>query len=200
MSRRQQLWIFCAISFLFGALCFKMIDKFHAISFDPVFSFGNVISSLTTLVVAVLVTAHLQRQTQVDKSEKELLLRQFDMLFDTLVEFEKFRDGGVLTEINASLKKLSVKSKSIHGILVELKQPKEIITAANFSEVLKKIRKLATDTPIKQIEDHANHAECSSEVKDGIINLATEKRNLLDNKIEDMKLQIIKAQISLNRA
>lgn len=68
-----------------------------------------------------------------------------------------------------------------------------------FEAAIKKIRKLATDTPVKQIEDHANKAKCSSVVRDGIIQLAAEKRTLLDTEIQKMKMRILKGQISINK-
>lgn len=192
-------FLFCAIGFVLGLVCFKAFESPSHLVFDPTFNFGNVIWAVTTLLVAGVLAAYLQRQTQSDRSEKELLLRHLDQALNAVTEFEKFKEGGRLTAINASLKTLSMKCQSIHSILVDLKCPAQVIESARFDTVIRAIRKLATETPIRQIEKHAITASCSSEVRDGIISLASEKRSLLDNKIQDMKTRILKAQLRINR-
>lgn len=70
-----------------------------------------------------------------------------------------------------------------------------------FEEQVRTIRKLATDTPIKQMEEYASKkARCDSVVREGIIHLAAEKRELLDSEIQQMKARILKTQISVNRS
>jgi len=199
MNPRSGNLLFCAIGFVLGLVCFKVLESPSQLVFDPTFNFGNVIWAVTTLLVAGVLATYLQRQTQSDRSEKELLLRHLDQVLNAVTEFEKFKEGGHLTAVNASLKTLSMKCQSIHGILVDLKCPPQVIESARFDTVIRAIRKLATETPIKQIEKHANSASCSSEVRDGIISLASEKRSLLDNKIQDMKTRILKAQLKINK-
>lgn len=46
---------------------------------------------------------------------------------DSVNEFEKFKDGGVLTEVTACLKRLSMKCASIHDLLNHLKYPKDVV-------------------------------------------------------------------------
>lgn len=153
-----------------------------------------------TVFVGLLVAAYFQRHTNVDRKEKDILLRHLDLLFDVVTEFEKYKEGGVLTDITASLKKLSMKAKSVNEILTHLKYPSSIVSQTRFEDQIKKMRKLATETPIKQIQEHANKARCASVVRDGIIQLAEERKGLLDAEIQKMKMRILKAQICINKA
>jgi hypothetical protein len=187
------------VGFLFGIICVKSFHLFSQLHFDPKFDFGNVIWAVTTLCASVLLAAFLQRGTQSDRMEKELLLRQLNLALDIVTELERFRDGGPVTAIAATLKKLSMKCTSIVAMLKHLKYSASICKEANYEALLKQIRKLSTDTPIKQIEAHAKSSECSSVVRNGIMELAQEKRSLLDTKVSELKERLFKLQILVNR-
>jgi len=87
MKRRVAFIIF-GLGFLLGAICFKVVDTNKAITFDPTFNFGNVIWAVTTVLVAITVASYLQRQTQSDRSEKDLLLRQLEVVLAAVADFE----------------------------------------------------------------------------------------------------------------
>lgn len=192
------LWL--ATGTLIGFVSCATLQYYSALKFDPTLTIGNVVQASATVFVGLLVASYFQRQTHADRKEKDILLRHLDLLLDVVTEFEKFKDGGVLTEITASLKKLSMKCKSVSEILTHLKYPTDVLNQTRFDDQIKKMRKLATDTPIKQIQDHANKARCSSVVRDGIIQLAEEKKSLLDTEVQKMKMRILKAQICVNKA
>jgi hypothetical protein len=185
---------------LIGFLSCAFLNYFSVLRFEPSLTVGNILQATATVFVGLLVAAYFQRHTNVDRKEKDILLRQLDLLLDAVTEFEKFKDGGVLIEITASLKKLSMKSKSVNEILAHLKYPADIISQTRFGEQIKKMRKLATETPIKQIQEHASKARCTSVVREGIIQLAEEKKLQLDGEIQGMKMRILKAQVCINKA
>jgi|ERR1039458_2976596 hypothetical protein len=191
--------LFCGISFFLGLVTYKVFSSFSQIVFDPTFSFGTIIGAATTLLVGGLLATYLQRQSASDRKESELLVRHLDFILDELVIFEDFKGGGVLTEITASLHRLSRKRQSIESLLIELKYPEETIKAVQFGDKVIEIRKLATKTPIKQLEELANSKKCNSVVRDGIIEFAEEKRALLENKLDELKTQVIRAQLKINR-
>ena len=93
-----------------------------------------------------------------------------------------------------------MKSIAVREILAHLKYPADILNQTRLDEKIRKMKKLATQTPIKQIKDHANSARCSSVVRDGIIKLAEEKKALLDTEIQKMKMRILKVQVCVNKA
>jgi hypothetical protein len=188
-----------AMAFFVGVLLTLWINSGGAITFDPSFSFGHLLSAVTTILVAVLVTAHLQRQTATNRAEKDLLLRYYNNLAEIVSEFEKYRDGGVLTEITAWLKRVSLAASTTRKILVSLKYPPDVLDKAKFDDLIKKARKHATETPIKKLEEHAARPECDSIVREGIITLATENKALLESTVEQLKARIIAAQIAINR-
>jgi len=185
---------------IIGFISCALLYYYDVLIFEPSLTVGNMLQASATVFVGLLVAAYFQRHTNVDRKEKDILLRHLDLLFDVVTEFEKFKDGGVLTEITASLKKLSMKSKSVNEILHHLKYPSDIVIQTRFDDQIKKLRKLATETPIKQIEDHANKVRCNSLVREGIIQLAEEKKALLDAEIQKMKMRILKAQVCVNKA
>lgn len=189
-----------ATGVLIGFLSCAILHYWGLVRFESAVTPGNILQASATVFVGLLVASYFQRHTHADRKEKDILLRHLDLLLDVVTEFEKFKDGGVLTEITASLKKLSVKSKSVNEILAHLKYPAEVISQTRLDDQIKKLRKLATETPIKQIQDHAIKSRCNSIVRDGIIQLAEEKRALLDAEIQKMKMRILKAQILVNKA
>lgn len=199
MSKQFSRILLVAFGIVLGFVCFVTLDSYAALKFEPTLTLGNVVQGGATILVGLLVAAYFQRLTHADRKEKDILLRHLDLLLDAVGEFEKFKEGGVLTEVTASLKRLAIKCKSVHEILTFLKYPADVLDQVSFEEQIRKLRKLATETPIKQIEAHANKARCSSVVRDGIIELATEKRSLLDTEIQKMKMRILKAQISINK-
>jgi hypothetical protein len=97
------------------------------------------------------------------------------------------------------LKRLSVSCNSFNKVLKELNYPCKIYDEANFEELIREIRKLATDTPIKDIENHANRSRCSASVKEGIIFLTADRKALLEGKIDEMKSKLFKTQLIINR-
>ena len=183
-----------------GFLLYKTLESWRLVTFDPELSLGHVTTATTTLLVAVLFAWYLQRQTHSNRKEKDILLRHMDLLLDGVTEFERFRDGGAVTDIAASLKRLSLKSRSINDILSFLKYPTDVRSLANCDDEIRAVRVLATETPIVQLEQHANDPACNSVVRDGIIQLAAEKRLQLELRLQELKLRVLKAQISVNKA
>ena len=184
---------------IIGFLACITLEYFSLLKVDATITFGNIVQASATVFVGLLVASYFQRHMSADRKEKDILLRHLDLLLDVVIEFEKFKDGGAVTEIAATLKKLSMKCKSVNTILSYVSYPEEVLCLTRFDSQLRKIRKLATDTPIRQLQDHANSAQCSSVVREGIIQLAEEKRALLDTEVQKMKMDILKAQICVNR-
>ncbi len=184
---------------LIGFIAYAILQYYNALHFDLTVTLGNLLQASATVIVGLLVASYFARQTQADRKEKDILLRHLDLLLDVVTEVEKFKDGGVLTEITASLKKLSMKCKWINDLLKDLKYPQAALDQTRFDDQIKKIRKLATETPIRQIQEHANKARLDSEVRDGIIRLAEEKKALLDTEIQKLKMRVLKSQICINR-
>lgn len=190
--------VFIAIGLIIGFLCSLLVERYAALHFDPTCTLGNLIQASSTILVGLIVATFIQKQSQADRKEKEIILRHLDLLIDTMTEFEKYKDGGVLTNITSALKKLSRQCKAVYDLVTGLKYPEDICNTIKFDDNVKQLRKLATETPINQIEDYANRAESSS-VRDGIIHLADEYKLQLDGLIQEVKLRVFKAQIAINR-
>jgi hypothetical protein len=187
------------ISFFLGIILTLWLNGGGAVTFDPVLSFGHIVGTITTILVALLVTAHLQRQTATHRAEKDLLLKHYNNLAEIVAEFEKFRDGGPITEITSWLKRVSTGGGAICKILSDLNYPEEVLEKAKITDLIKKARKHATETPIAQLEAHAARPDCDSVVREGIITLATEKKALLEADVQQIKARIFQTQIAINR-
>jgi len=192
-----------ATGFVLGSYVAEIIEHWNVLTFDPKLSLGDITNAGTTLLVAVLVTVlvtyFLEKQNQADRKEKDLLLRQLDLIFPLVQEFEKSNENGNLTEIQASLKRVSVSCNLFNKVLKDLKYPLKILNETNFASLISEIRKLATDTPIKEIEDRIKRSKCNASVKDGIITLTTDRRALLEGKIDEIKSKLFKVQIIINK-
>jgi hypothetical protein len=195
--------LFISIGIFLGGFLTILFGNHLPLVFDPKISLGEMVNAIATVVVAlavtVLVTYYLERHNQTNRKEKDLLLRQLDFISDLVHEFEKSNEGGELTKVTASHKQLSTANGSFCKILNEFKYPQKILIESDFGAIIRDIWKLSTDTPIRDIENHAKRSKCNASVKNGIITLAADRKDLLDGKINEIKSKIFKAQLIINR-
>jgi SPX domain protein involved in polyphosphate accumulation len=186
-----------------GVILAIFAENYFSLTFDPMISLGELVNAFATvfaaLAVTVLVTYYLERHNQTNRKEKDLLMKQLDLIAQLVQEFEYSNETGTLTKIIASHKKLSTTYSLFSKILCEFKYPEKILIESNLEELIRDVRKLATDTPIRSIEKHAKCSTCSASVKNGIIALTTERKDLLEGKINEIKSKILKTQLTVNR-
>ncbi len=192
--------LFIALALVGGIGIIPVATWYGKLRFDDVYTAGNLIQASATLAAALVVAAYFQRVLQSDRKEKDLLLRHVDLISESVAEFERYKDGGAVTEIAAALKKLSVKIKSFSSLLAELNYDAAIQRDVNFDSLMRELRTLATETPYREMEELAKDSSQSSTVRDGFIRIANESRLLLDGKIQDMKMRLNRVQIKINRA
>jgi hypothetical protein len=199
MTRRIYTYIAVCGAFLAGFMCVALLDPFVRLKLDPSLTLGNILQAVSTLVAGMVVALYLQPKTQADRKEKDIVLRHFDLLLEAVDELERLKDGGAVTEVAAALKRFSVGVKNINEMLKFIDCPSDAQKYVHLDKEIRLIRKLATETPISEIEAHAATSS-SNAVKDGIIALALEKRVMLEAKLHDIKMRIFKAQITINSA
>lgn len=186
-------------AFLAGFIFGVLLDPFVLLKLDLSLTLGNILQAVSTLVAGVVVALYLQPKTQADRKVKDIVLRHFDLLLEAVDKLESLKDGGAVTEVAAALKRFSVGVKNINEMLKLIDYPSDAQKNMRLDEEIRLIRKLATETPISEIEAHAETSS-SNAVKDGIIALALEKRVLLETKLHHIKMRIFKAQITINSA
>jgi hypothetical protein len=202
---RQGIFIslFILIGFVLGGFAVELVEHYRSLTFDPKLSLGDVTNASMTLLAAVLVTVlvanYLEKHNQAERKEKELLLRRLDLIFPLVQDFEKSNENGNLTEIAATLKRVSVSCNLFNRVVKDLNYPPHILAETDFDNLIREIRRLATDTPIKEIEVHAKRSKCCASVKDGIITLTTDRKALLDGKVDEIKSKLLKVQIVINK-
>jgi hypothetical protein len=195
--------LFLTVGFIFGCFAIELVAQRHIFAFDPKISLGEIVDAGTNLLVAVLVTVlvthYLEKQNQAEQKEKEILLRQLDLILPLVQEFEKSNESGDLTAIQSSLKRISVSCNLFNKAVKKLNYPAKILEETDFSILIADLRKLATETPIKEIEDFANHRKCTASVKNGIISLTIARKALLEGKIDELKSKLFSVQMMVNR-
>lgn len=189
-----------AFAFVFligGCILGAALVKDEAISFDSSVNVGQLLTILTTLIVALFVTTYFQRQLQNNKVEKDIILGNLDWILTSLDSFDKLKQSTELTEITASLKQLSIRCTSISELLTEFNYPAH--WSFDFERIIAELRKLCTDTPITKLEEHAMEQCTSAEVRDGIISFTSERKNIIDNKVMQLRQQVFRGKIIINR-
>lgn len=199
MRRGYYTLLLIFIGFVLGGFAAEIIQHFYSISFEAKLSLGDVIVAATTLLVAVLVTNYLEKHNQTERIEKDLLLRKVEAISKLVEEFEKSKENGSLIEIQSSLKRVSVSCIAFNSFLSDIKYPKDCLDESNVVSLISEIRKLATDSPIREIEAHAKRSKCNSTVKDGIITLTKDRMALLEGRIDVLKARLLRIQININR-
>jgi len=182
-----------------GLLAALPLKNYGLLTLSPEVTMGNVFQACATILTGLIVAAYIQRSVHADRKEKDLILRQLDLVLASLDEFERFREGGKLTDITALLKRLAVSCKAAKEIVVFLKYSRSIVDQTKFDSEIKELRKLATETPIKKIQDHAQNALMSSEVREGIIKLAEGQRAKFDAEIQKFRMKVFKGQMCINK-
>lgn len=188
-----------AIGGIAGFIVAVLIQRYWELKLEPEITAGNILQASTTILTGIIVAALIQRIIQADRKEKEILLRHLDSLIELLGQFQEANEDGVLTEINASIKRLSLACNAAQEIIVHLKYPADIVTLAQFEQPIREIRNLATDTSIKEIENHVNKSRMKATVKDGIIQLTEDRKAKLDMEVQKLRIQIFKAQVAINK-
>lgn len=75
-----------------------------------------------------------------------------------------------------------------------------VVSRNDFETGIRTLRRLATETPIRAIQEHVAKVDMSSTVRDGIIKLADEKKASLETELEKFRILAFKTQIKLNRS
>jgi hypothetical protein len=195
-SPRWRVLCGLAIGGVVGVLICSVVAAFDGLAVDGTVTMGNIIQSATTLIVALVVTSYLQTQAQSDRKERDLVLRFFDLSVDAIAELDAKVAGGNLSEIQATLKKLSSSCSAASDICTEVGLQTGDTNKAAISSLIVEVRQLATDTPI----DEADSVRCGATVKNNVISLSKERSLLLETKVHQLRMRLLKAQMAVNRA
>lgn len=192
-------FVFLSVGFILGCYAIEALEHYCDIAFEPKLTLGDLTNAGTVLIAALLVTYYLERHNKSEENEKSILLGQLESLQRLVQDFEKSNECGNLVEIASFLKRIRRCCDTFQKSLTQLKYSKQILREANFETLITSLRKLATDTPIAELEMKIKKSNCDATVKDNIITLTTERRLQLDGKISDFNLQIFTLQILINK-
>jgi hypothetical protein len=187
------------VGFVLGGFTILIIKSHTDFKLEEKLTLGDVTTSCTALLVALLVTHYLEKHNTREKKEKELLSRQLEYTEKLVQDFEKANEEGEIPAIASAVKRLRTSNQTFLTSLQDLKYPHHLIEKSKLDELLTEVKKLATDTPIHSIEKGVKKSNCDVTVKDNIIKLTMERKNLLDVRITDLKQRIFRTQIEINK-
>jgi len=182
------------IGFIGGICSVFLFLRYKELDFKNEITAGNALQAFTTFALAITVTWFLQKQTQSKRKEKDILIDHLDLLLEEVSSLEEANEKGEMIAITSSLKRFRMNANSVQEILIDLNYPSKVCAASALD--ISELRKLCTDTPIKELEEAANSS--SDQIKDGIMNLTAGRRSLIENTIHKLKLSIIRLKILIN--
>ena len=105
--------IILCLSVMLGAVSALIAANLGVIDLKKEITAGNAIQGAATILTGVLVALVIQKFVATDRKEKDILLSYMDQLIDDIAQFEATLGPGVLTDINAALKKCSMRCNAL---------------------------------------------------------------------------------------
>jgi hypothetical protein len=191
-------WLFAAGGAFFGFLLFTVASQLGALELEGGLTFGNILQASTTVVVGFVVSHYLQRQTASDRRQRELVLRHIDHALDTLDKLEASGRRIQLTELNAAFKKIKTDIIATRDLMKELGYDDALQKHMGTDHLVQEIRRLATETP-KVAETPAANDNTPVSISDGIVLWSEDRVAIIDTKIHQLRLRLLRCQIAINR-
>jgi hypothetical protein len=186
--------------FLLGVLCatwaFVIVGAPPALSFDGTLTAGNLLQASTTVAVALIVAWYLQPKGAIDRKEKDILLNLLNLAIDGLADLELRSENGVLIEINASCKKISITCRSVLSLLRSLQYPDSILCALSVESDILELRGLVGEGGGLT----SGAAMDSTVVVDGKIALSPQRQLLVSSKLQQLRIRLLQGAVRVNRA
>ncbi|MCC5836001.1 MAG: hypothetical protein JJU20_14840 [Opitutales bacterium] len=180
------------VGFVSGVL----LMTYSEIQINNNLSVGQLLAPLTAFCVSIIVIVFIERKLANSSKAQSLFLDYVGNSLAIVNEIESIGDRFHLDSINPLLKKLKLNVTTSIDISKELSMSPDFLHALEKTkEEIRKLRETVTNTPLAKVEAHAD--ECEVEVKDGIIQLAKEKRALADTTIGNIKASIFRAQMEI---
>lgn len=167
--------------------------------YDPRYNMGNLIQASATIGAAVVVAALIQKKTQVHFKQKELLVGQLEIVGERLdaLALQDFTEGKEYPSVVNDLKRISVILGVVQKAGKQLEFSPQVSTALDFTEDIKRIRKLATDTDdLRQIVAKVNQ-KSRSVVQNNILRLNKERAEDIVLEVTAMRDRVFFAQIAI---
>ncbi len=169
------------------------------LKFTPEFTAGNLIQAAFALIATGIVGAQIQKRLSKSRKEKDLLIDDVQSVIKLIDKLLELEISTALIETTANLKQFQVSVNNLRSCLSEFQYPNNLLILLPPEDQIVLIRKLATDTPIKDIEAHAKSKKCTASVRNGIITLTEERRVRLVNELSDARSKLQKLRLELNR-
>jgi len=197
------------VGFLTGQLfTFKGIELEGKLNFGDLLVgtisivFGLITTVITigaTLAAAYYVSKILDKQKEDDRTEKDIILKKVEDILP-IVESSYVvitKSEKQLTEVIATLKKITVPFEHVFKILEISELNIDPIYETNIQTVIKSIRTLATKTPRSDSEQIPNEATPIS-VANGVVSYSGYRLIELENAFNQLRFELFQFQIMIN--
>lgn len=171
--------------------------KLPQLSVGSELALGSIVQSSVTLISAFLVTLVLQKRVADLSKKKELFVKQCDQVLEMLLELEEVEFPRELTKIVRVLKRVSVRCSTLRHCATECNLPDRVCKLLDFGAQVTVLRRLATETPVVKMINHASDKRYAAVVKDGMLTLTEERQADLNEAIEKMRQELIVAQLHI---
>ena len=185
-------WTCYALGGVIGFLLGLVVSVTGSVSVAPSMTLDGIVQVLATVLVGWIIAILIQRASQKDDRQRTFLMGQLSTLLEHATRLEDFKDGKEYSQVTATLKRIRRTANVIANIVKSLDRSEFQLGQFNFKDDIDELRTLATD--IDKITDGVKRANCSSEVKDGVIKLAAEREQRLQTKLDGFRSRIIEAQ------
>jgi hypothetical protein len=183
---------------LLVALLTTLIFHRNLLQLDSHVTAGNIIQAIATIVTGIVVAMYFQKLLQLDRKEKDLVLAQLDLLLDLIGELEEMGPNQELVDINLSLKKLSQKVIFVESIVRACHFNEAAARLAECRKAVKTIRKMATETSIKGMEEFAGTNDCPVNIQEGIVRWADNRKREIEMELFKLKNAVFDSQLLVN--
>jgi hypothetical protein len=192
-----------AIAIVFGLIGFVIglgtrFDLKLNARFDDDINAVQLLTLICTIILALAVSAILEKQKHADKTVKDVLLKRIEEIYSFAQETAlKANKEFLYTDAASAAKRLSV---SITRVFSLLKGNNIAFREQLRDEPLihvEKILDLMTDTPIHDADDSSKRAV---KVKDSKLAFSAERASEIDNAFEDLKQSLMMIELHIIQA
>ena len=187
-----------SISILLGFFLGAGLTHFHLITVEKTISVGNILKSITTILVAVFVTGYLRNFFDQNRKEKEIIFGLFEQLNGPISNIEKWGSSESLDLVNSELHQLAKDAEFIRKLLSDSGYSETIVTKCDFTGKIQDICQLATYIP-PRTTDSTDDAEPPLSVKDSVYTWGPLRQQEIEVAAATLKRANFYAQIMFNR-
>lgn len=176
--------------------CFLVASE--TLAFDPTLNLTTVIQVSGTITSAIIISFVIQKLLSREKSYKDLLTKQLDLLLDSLKKISEYSDRETVAKVTMDLRNISNRSVLIKKIIDKRRANVSVVDSCNFKKDLIKLRTLLTWTPPDDKNSRSSDVYTELIVVDGNYEWSKEQLTKIIDHVSTFEDKIYLAQFEIN--